>query len=132
MSSTTVSPTTVSPTDVIVRLAAALLIEGYEHPVAASVAQAARIHALAAPEPFALRLGVDAFTLHRAEAGLVAFEQLPAAYLAFVDGIELAIDLVSLRELAAAVDGQGRSEPSGAGAAVIAFPCVQLESESVA
>lgn len=125
-------PKTVSPTDVIVRLAAALLVEGFEHPVAGAVAQAARIHALAAPEPFAERLGVDGFTLRRAEAGLVAFDRLPAAYLAFVDGIDVAIDLVSLRELAAAVDAGAESEVRDEGAVVLAFPSASAESESVA
>ena len=126
------SPMTVSPTDVIVRLAAALLVEGFEHPVAGAVAQAARIHALAAPEPFAERLGVDAFTLRRAEAGLVAFDRLPAAYLAFVDGIDVAVDLVSLRELAEAVDGVNSPPTAAAGAVVLAFPGACVESESVA
>ncbi|MEM9463762.1 MAG: hypothetical protein AAGA90_00220 [Actinomycetota bacterium] len=128
------STTTGSPTDVIVRLAASLLLDGHAHPVAAAVARAARMHVLAAPEAFAERLGIDAFTLHRAEAGLVAFDRLPVAYLAFVDGIDLAIDLVSLRELAAAVDGSPApaADESGPGAVVVAFPGAVFESESVA
>ena len=80
---------TVSSTDVIIRLAASLLVDGLEHPVAAAVGRAARMHALAAPAPFAERLGIDEFTLHRAEAGLVPFDALPAAYLAFVDGFDV-------------------------------------------
>ncbi len=129
------STTTVSPTDVIIRLAAALLVEGHGHPVAAAVAQASRMHVLAAPEPFAERLGIDVFTVHRAEAGLVPFDRLPAAYLSFVDGIDLAIDLVSLRELAEAVDGDdpvGGEVPSEGGAVVLAFPNRMTGSESVA
>ena len=125
------STTTVSPTDVIIRLAAALLLEGHRHPVAAAVAQAARMHVLAAPEAFAERLAIDIFTVHRAEAGLVAFDRLPAAYLAFIDGIDVAIDLVGLRELAAAVDAQRDAEPRGDGGVVLAFPGV-AQAESVA
>lgn len=126
------STTAVSPTDVIIRLAAALLVEGFRHPVAAAVAQAARIHALAAPSPFATRLGIDEFTLHRAEAGAVPFGALPAAYLAFVDGIDVAIDLVSLRELAEAVDeGDDPTESAGAGAVLLTFPR-PADAESVA
>ena len=124
------STTKVSATDVIIRLAAALLVEGFAHPVAAAVAQAARMQVLAAPEAFAQRLGVDEFTVHRAESGALAFRELPAAYLAFVDGGEVAVDLVSLRELAEAVDGDDRV-PDEADGVVIAFP-VRPGEESVA
>lgn len=129
------STSTVSATDVIVRLAAALLVDGFEHPVSAALARAARMHVLAAPGPFAERLGVDEFTVHRAEAGAVAFDRLPAAYLAFVDGIDLPVDLVGLRELAAVTDG-GPGDSGGDGTAedgvVLAFPGAWAGSVSVA
>ncbi|MEM9201433.1 MAG: hypothetical protein AAGC53_07225 [Actinomycetota bacterium] len=119
--------TRVSPTEIIVRLAGELMVDGVTHPVAAAVARAARIHALAAPTPFAARLGIDELSLRRAESGVVSFDQLPAAYLAFVDGIEVAVDLVSLRELAAAIDG--RSEPvTERVGVVLAFPAMVGES----
>lgn len=120
------SSTAVSPTDVIIRLAAALLIEGYRHPVAAAIAQAARMHVLAAPGPFADRLGIDEFTLHRAETGGVAFASLPAAYLAFIDGIDATVDLVGLRELAEATDDTG-SMAGDEDAVVLLFPGVADE-----
>ena len=126
------STTKVAPTEVIVRLAAELLVDGLVHPVAAAVAQAARMHALAAPEAFAERLGVDELTLRRAERGRVAFDRLPAAYLAFVDGIDPTIDLVGLRALAAATDGAGDPvEPSGIGE-LLTFPGRAPDAESVA
>lgn len=129
------SSTTCSPTNVIIRLAAELLVDGVAHPVAAAVARSARMTALAAPARFADRLAIDEFTLRRCESGQVAFDSLPVAYLTFVDGSDIGIDLASLRELAGAVDGRDLSVDAfdgGPTAVVLTFPGVSVESESVA
>lgn len=94
-----------SATRVLVRLAADLVVRGLAHPVAAALARGSRMHTLAAPVPFAAMLGIDEFTLRRAEAGAMAFDELPAAYLSHLDAIEPAIDLVGLRCLAQRIDG---------------------------
>ena len=77
---------------------------------------------LAAPGPFAAMLGIDEFTLRRAEAGAMAFDELPAAYLSHLDAIEAEIDLVGLRSLARRVEGPTETrgeERSGSGPVVV-------------
>jgi len=79
------------------------------------------MHTLAAPGPFAAMLGIDEFTLRRAEAGAMAFDELPAAYLSHLDAIEPAIDLVGLRCLAQRIEGSAgsrREVAPGRGAAL--------------
>jgi len=91
-----------TPTRFVIRLAANLTEDGISHPVTAAVARAARIHALAPSEAFAVRLDIDPLTLRRAEAGRLAFDELPAGYLSHLDQLDL--DLAGLRQLALAYE----------------------------
>lgn len=95
----------------VIGLAGDLVVDGARHPIAAAVARAARLRTLADADAFAARLGVDAFTVRRCEAGTVAFGSLPAAYLALLDEAEPGVDLVSLRELAQQVDDHAIDAP---------------------
>ena len=95
----------------VVGLAGSLVVDGVRHPVAAAVARSARLATLADPEAFAARLGVDAFTLRRCEAGVVPFDALPAAYLALLDDVQPPVDLVGLRALAEQVDPDDAQHP---------------------
>ena len=98
-------------THLLVRLAADLVVEGLDHPVTAALARGSRMHTLAGPGAFAAVLGVDEFTVRRAESGAMPVDELPAAYLSYLDAIEPSIDLVGLRALALRTDGP----PSEAG-----------------
>ena len=95
-------------TQMILRLAADLVVDGATHPVSAALARGARMRTLAGPASFAAMLGVDELTVRRAEGGLIDIDSLPAAYLSHLDGLEPRLDLVGLRHLALEADG-----PSG-------------------
>lgn len=84
-------------TSMVERMAARARAAGLAHPVAASVALAARVGALTGPEAFAERLGIPLARLVEAEAGSVRFGDLPAAY----DGpcAALGLDLLGLADL---------------------------------
>lgn len=92
-------------TQMILRLAADLVVDGAAHPVAAALARGARMRTLAGPSAFAAMLGIDELTVRRAESGAVDVDSLPAAYLSHLDGLEPRLDLVGLRQLALHADG---------------------------
>lgn len=93
-------------TQMILRLAADLVVDGATHPVAAALARGARMRTLAGPAAFAAMLGIDELTVRRAEGGLTDVDSLPAAYLSHLDGLEPRLDLVGLRHLALQADGE--------------------------
>lgn len=92
-------------TQMILRLAADLVVDGATHPVAAALARGARMRTLAGPGAFAAMLGIDELAVRRAEGGLVDVDSLPAAYLSHLDSLEPRLDLVGLRQLALQADG---------------------------
>ena len=111
---TSTAPDLTPATRSVVGLAGSLVVDGVRHPVAAAVARSARMATLADAEAFAARLGIDAFTLRRCEAGVVPFAALPAAYLALLDEVQPPVDLVGLRALAEQVDpDDGQAHGSG-------------------
>ena len=101
-------------TQMILRLAADLVVDGATHPVAAALARGARMRTLAEPAAFAAMLGVDELTVRRAEAGIVAVDSLPAAYLSHLDAVEPRLDLVGLRQLALQADGPAAGDEAEA------------------
>ena len=84
-------------TAMVERMAAQAHGAGLEHPVAASVALAARVSRLAGPEDFADRIGITVNRLVEAEAGAVRFGELPPQ----LDPVlaDLGLDLLSLADL---------------------------------
>ena len=92
-------------TQMILRLAADLVVDGASHPVAAALARGARMRTLADPGAFAAMLGIDELAVRRAEGGLLDVDSLPAAYLSHLDSLEPRLDLVGLRQLALQADG---------------------------
>ncbi len=84
-------------TAMVERMAAQARRAGAEHPVAAAVAQAARVGQLCGPEAFARRTGIPAAVVAAAESGSVAFGRLARGYDPVV--AELGVDLLSLADL---------------------------------
>jgi hypothetical protein len=84
------------------RLAERLRQDGVAHPVAAAVALAARGRRRSDPDAFAGELGIEPGLVRRAEAGEVAFAELPDELTDWLDPVQL----LQVAELA-------RSSPAG-------------------
>ena len=84
-------------TAMIERMAVQARMAGLEHPVAASVALAARVSQLAGPEKFADRNSIPIAQLVEAEQGAVRFGELPSG----LDPVlaVMGVDLLSLADL---------------------------------
>jgi len=107
-------------THFLIRLAGDLVVQGLIHPVTAALARGCRLRTLADQASFAAVLGIDEFTLRRAEAGALSFDELPVAYLAYLDGVEPSVDLVGFRSLALQTDGlRGLAAPTSDAAAEV-------------
>lgn len=87
-------------TAVVELLAVRARTAGVDHPVAAAVAQAARVSLLAGPEDFAERIGLPLDRLVEAESGAVRFGDLPIEFDPVLGS--LGLDLLSLADLARA------------------------------